>query len=717
MLASSDIGPFVADARGYEWVTDRGRLDELGFSARQAELVPGLLIPTHGVVAGAGDVGYQFRPEKPRVIEREGSEPKVIKYESRDGFANRLDCPPLSRHLLDDPSTVLYWTEGAKKADSAASRGLLCVTAPGVDLGPEALTDLDSIPLDGRPVFIAFDSDVMTKPTVRDALQRLTVHLASRGASVRWIELPELAAPEDIFGEPSKTGLDDYFARGGTVDALSLHQRVPRLTVRNDGDFEQAVDTLTLGLQVQNDPPALFNRGALIEVDADSVREVSHLRLEVLIGRSVDSTKTVKGGPVPDHPSQRLAKAVLHNADRWRFPQLDRVTRGPTFAPDGTLRVKPGYHASSRTLYLPNELVTIGPIAHPSRSEIDSAVELITGDLLGQFPFVAEADRAHAVALALLPLVRDLIDGPTPLHGIGAPGGGAGTGKTKLAASTLAPALGSVGEGLGAPPSSNEEMSKQITAVLVEGHELVMFDNADREVNYPALQAALTTMVWTGRILGETRTVTVANRATWVITGNALRFVWDLARRVLPINLDAGMERPMDRTGWRRELPAWAIGEGRADLLHALCVLVTAWLARGRPAPPPSVPAFGSFERYRDVIGGILAVAGIGGFLGNIDQHSKSDEAANRREVVFCAVSEVHRDNWFTAGDVVALIGKDDESAALFDNHGRPGHSLNTKVGNFLKGETGSYADGRRLVRSDDKYQNRWRYRLEEVGS
>jgi len=52
-------------------------------------------------------------------------------------------------------------------------------------------------------------------------------------------------------------------------------------------------------------------------------------------------------------------------------------------------------------------------------------------ELLIDFPFADEASRANALALLLLPYVRPLIVGPTPLHLITAPT--QGTGKDLLA--------------------------------------------------------------------------------------------------------------------------------------------------------------------------------------------------------------------------------------------------------------------------------------------
>jgi len=54
--------------RGYRTVTDQRQLEALGFRKQQCH-VPGILIPLHGV-NGDGIVGYQFRPDSPRLNNR-----------------------------------------------------------------------------------------------------------------------------------------------------------------------------------------------------------------------------------------------------------------------------------------------------------------------------------------------------------------------------------------------------------------------------------------------------------------------------------------------------------------------------------------------------------------------------------------------------------------------------------------------------------------------
>src|SRR5271155_5825773 len=184
LIAASAIDPEVASERGYFTATRKNQLAALGFPPSQ-QIVPSLVNSVWGV---SGEiVGYQLRPDKPRIDRKSG---KPCKYETRAGMRMALDVPPHCRPLLSDPNVPLLITEGARKADAAASQGLCCVALLGVwswrggneHGGLTALGDWESIALNGREVYIAFDSDVTLKREVYGALVRLKEFLESRGA-------------------------------------------------------------------------------------------------------------------------------------------------------------------------------------------------------------------------------------------------------------------------------------------------------------------------------------------------------------------------------------------------------------------------------------------------------------------------------------------------------------------------------------------------------
>jgi hypothetical protein len=248
-LRARGVSSEVAGERGYRSADTKAQLKSIGFGESQ-RIPPGLIIPTHDVVSTNGECsGYQFRPDAPRM--KDG---RVTKFETPRGARLSLDVPPRVRDQLPDPDVPLWFTEGPVKADAAVSRGLACVALFGVygwraknDFGgTTVITQLEWLHLKDRRVYLAFDSDVMLKPQVYDALSRLRDVLKHRGADVAVVLLP---AGEH--GE--KTGLDDYFARCGTVDDLLAHHvttelpRPPTVGTEKDKGPEPIVDdTATL---------------------------------------------------------------------------------------------------------------------------------------------------------------------------------------------------------------------------------------------------------------------------------------------------------------------------------------------------------------------------------------------------------------------------------------------------------------------------------------
>ncbi len=243
----SGISDEVIQARGYRTVTDPKELEVLGFSPTQRR-VPGLLLPLW-TTDGHNSL-YVYRPDNPRVLEekRKGKRPdgtypnKVIKYEVPKGMGTRVDCPPACRPMLANPKTPLWITEGQKKADALASHGLCAIALLGVWNwkgknefgGITVLADFDHIAWDSRQVRIVFDSDVMNKRQVRQALGRLTEVLQRRMAHVGTVYLAG--------GSNGKLGVDDWLAEGHTREELEALVEAPRPEPKAAAPFIELLD-------------------------------------------------------------------------------------------------------------------------------------------------------------------------------------------------------------------------------------------------------------------------------------------------------------------------------------------------------------------------------------------------------------------------------------------------------------------------------------------
>lgn len=384
---------------------------------------------------------------------------------------------------------------------------------------------------------------------------------------------------------------------------------VPTIIVT--GRYTREITTDALGALTQaNEPaPRLFRRGTqLVRIrleESPSAEAIGPAALRGLLDRSANFTTEGKGGILlPSSPPDRVVADIL-TLPGLPFPNLAGIVKTPVFHSDGTLAQKPGYHAASG-LYLAGDLVDLQPDL-----ELGKAVSVLQ-DLLGDFPFADEASRTHAYALFIAPFVRYLINGPTPLNLIDAPT--PGNGKDLLFDVSAMVALGGSPEAMGAI-RNEDEMEKRITALLLEGHPMIGLTNVS-DLKSPNMSAVLTRTEWTGRILGKSQMVRVPNRAIWVATGNNVVLSDEMLRRTVHIRLDAGVERPEDRKGWRHPALLLYAREHRAEGVRACLSLVKAWIDAGM-VPWSGARTLGSFEEWVRVTGGILENAGLKDFLGN----------------------------------------------------------------------------------------------------
>lgn len=694
-LARRNVHPDIAKERGYYTVRNPELLLPLGFGGYVP--VPGFVLP---VMWNKEPVLHQFRPDAPRNEARpeglachddddEPTAPKIVKFERPKGVGNRLDCHPRMTPSLADPSVPLWIVEGIPKGDALASVGICAVTLLGVwnwltkpdDVTSVVLPDWEDVALAGRDVYVAFDADAMVKGgSVELARQRLTTYLVGRGAQVRWIYLPD---------PKNKTGVDDFLAAGNSVDDLLALAGEPRynivVTRRQLPDLTREA---IAALAVTNEPPRIFQRvDVLVEARSIGVTRLKDDRLRYRLAEAADWFRATKDDKVPASPPKEVVENVAVADDHWRFPHLDRIVTTPVFAADGTLRSEPGYHAASRSLYVPPPGLHVPKVAeNPTKKDVSRARGLID-DLLCDFMFVSEADRAHAWALLLQPFARELIRGYTPLYGVEAPK--QGSGKTVLVDSMLAPAVGEVPSF--AEPHGDEEMEKRLTAAFRYAAPVVFFDNVTRHLHYPSLATALTKSQWQGRVLSLSETVQAPINCTFVLTANNPQYSDDLSRRVARIRLDTRLENPHLRSEFRHSLPA-AARENRGELIWAACTLIRAWVVRGRLGPPDDVPKLVSYGAWRRVLGGVLALHDVPGFLGNLPDPAE-EETSPEQEFLRWLFEEGAKGGraTFTSTDLALAVADSPDLLALLPSSRE---SVAGRIGKYMRAHRNQRVDG-----------------------
>lgn len=523
---------------------------------------------------------------------------------------------------------LVLLVEGEKDADNVAAVGLPATTTPtgGGGWGEEYAAIIKAAGVE--KVVVIPDNDA---PGRRYAAQAGTA-LTACGITVRVLEL---------LGVPEKGDVSDWLDAGGTADKLKAlvdeaptfdawrgtEAALPVIDIR-DSDYrrivEESFDVIVQANRRPDGPSILVGPDSLVRVVqrvsdrpiAIEVHDYNRLRSYLIrnvtfLGGSEDSPKSVP-------PPTLVVHDILSRPTWTGLPELRGIIATPVLSRDGEVVTAPGYQPQTMLWYSPAPDLELPAIPEqPTVDDVKAATELL-GEVIYDFPFDSRASRANALALMLLPFVREFIKGPTPLHMIDATTPGSGKGLLADCCSVVATGRDA---GKGPEPRDPDETRKFITSVLVAGASMVVLDNIVGYLDSAPLARVLTADTWEDRLLGYSRQVRPLNRAAWVATGNNVTLSRELARRTVWVRLEPEQERPELRSNFRHaDLLRWVRAE-RGRLVAACLTLARAWVIKGRPRGSEVLARmFGSYESWLDVIGGVLTVAGIDGLLENRDK-------------------------------------------------------------------------------------------------
>lgn len=340
----------------------------------------------------------------------------------------------------------------------------------------------------------------------------------------------------------------------------------------------------------------------------------------------------------------------IFNARRVGFPPLRGLATSPIFVKTGEMLSTPGYNTTSGLYYAPDMTLDIPPVPEsPSAEEVHESKRLLIEEVLADFPLGGYTRDeivkiglngagipavANCIGLLILLFCRDMVEGPTPGHLITKPSPGTG-------ASLLTDVISSIGNGAPTPaatlPGNPDEMSKTLITYMADGQNMIYFDNINRNVDSGELASAMTAPTYRARLLGKSQTIETEVRCAWVFTGNNVQLSNELIRRLTMIDLDAKLENPEKRGGFRHEdIMRW-IRENRGQLVWACLTLIQNWISKDKPLQTAEI--LNSYENWSKVIGGILQAAGIGGFMRN-RKHLRDISAMDDTDDILPLVNE-----------------------------------------------------------------------------
>lgn len=582
---------------------------------------------------------------------------------------------------------AVFVCEGEKDCDRLAALGLTTTCNPG-GAGKWRREYGDSVR--GAHVLILPDND----PPGREHGEAVARSLHGTVASLKVVEL---------LGLPEKGDVSDWLDAGYTVrELLVLVKQAPAWTPGHHAMLQpkrgapviyvrEALNEVTnealAALEARPDLQVFVRARLLATVSHDGsarnkwvkrppgspvIVPIEQVWMLSLLDAAATWTKMTPKGPSPTKPPAWVADQVLGRLE-WPFPYLEGVVECPTLRPDGSVLDTPGWDESTALLYepLPGSTWPTVPSA-PTGEEITQAKATLL-DPVRDFPFLSTSDRSAYVAAVLTLLARHLINGPVPLFAIRAPT--PGTGKTLLASVV---ALIGVGRepAVMTHTSDEDEWRKVMLTLAIDGTPLVLLDNLSGSIGSDTLAAALTAREWEGRILGATQRIRAPLTTTFLATGNNLGFKRTLARRVIPVDLDARVEAPEDRSGFRYPDLLRHAREHRAEYVVAALTILRGFHLAGRP--PHGQPRVGSYEDWDDLIRSAVVWAGWDDPASTEPEKGRGrmrsqadDDAAEAGELLAVLLQTYEDGRWWTAREVIEVANGGEHGTLIERREGR----------------------------------------------
>ena len=365
------------------------------------------------------------------------------------------------------------------------------------------------------------------------------------------------------------------------------------------------IDSTDASLRVLSERSELFDYGdkAIAYVANRKVASVACDWLKDHMGRVIDfysvrvnrdkeGIQTSVQEVAEDAPTE-VAIAIMAKHGSRAFRRLEAVCTAPILRPDGSVMDTPGHDERTGLLYVTAEITPPSVPQAPTVTEALDALAILWHPFR-EFPVVDPVSVGVLISALIAAALRPSL--PTcPAYGFDAPS--AGTGKTLIAKCVAA--IGTGGDVSVMPPAKDEEeWRKRLFAGLRGGDTVLLLDNVRDPLGNAAIDSFITSPTYKDRILGESTTQELPNKALFLITGNNLVLTGDTHRRVLIVRLDAQQEQPFTREFGFNPLDEVILN--RQQMVVAALTIVRAYIAASRPKAAKGRIA--SFELWDDLV-------------------------------------------------------------------------------------------------------------------
>lgn len=292
-----------------------------------------------------------------------------------------------------------------------------------------------------------------------------------------------------------------------------------------------------------------------------------------------------------DVPPNVIA-ALLKSEGAGELPVLNRLARQPYFSRDnGWLIKRPGYDAESGTFAAFDPSAFDIPLA--TRENAEQALKRLQA-LLNEFEFANDVDRSTVISAILTASIRDYLE---VAPGFNITASSPGSGKSYLA-SVIAPFAGPGEPRNLSYPGTNEEATKVVLSLAIEQPASVCFDDMPTDwLPHGAMNRMLTSGWISERKLGSNTVVTARASSFIMGTGNNIRPLRDMARRVASIYILPQVETAATRDYAGR--PADEVRQNRGRYVSDALTIISAW--RAAKCPKADVPNIAGFEQWSEL--------------------------------------------------------------------------------------------------------------------
>lgn len=677
------------------------------------DALPSLVFPMEEI---SGETTYQVKPRPGSV---RGSKGRPMKYicPSKD---NEWGTPPpaltVLRPVTDETKLVLI-VEGTKQALAALSNtddtvAVYRITGIWGWKGLQNYAELAQFM--GHYVCIVPDADAGENRYVYDGAREFRELLIQWGATpVRFVQVPGqgkqglddvlASLPEDKRAEMFKLWISkaqDKPARkmpkmpemrGGVTSAEELEEMFDEIGASgtllinyDEGSPQTRRETMFKALYTTHAGKTLFRQGTtavellpreetgeIFEV-TDGKSQPEDTRREIVKVNRANGLSLVSEAVTPYRLTKNDVQLVDPTATdidtmfqpKWakRFPQLNGLVNSPIITRSGRIITASGLDPETGLFVdLDVDVENLAIPENPTEQDIAAAREKLE-DIFSDFPFKTPQDFSRLMALLLSLLFGPSVD-KSPAWCISGSGPAVGKNVLVSGSSTLI---------TGAPvpvtkcPSKDDEFSKVLTAMLLAGNTFALFDEPDGVLDFKSLAAAITAERHEGRVLGESRMISVPNNMQMVFTGNNLSCSDDLGRRFVYIDLEVPTDFAEARSGFKYPMLNTTIKEKRPELLAALLTFIQSWIVAGRSEPRPGAPV-GSFEEWYFNVGGVLEHVGYGDFMDGVAEQRRERNDGERANIMHLYWLYTHVQgsgrcpNGFRPYDIQRIIAKINE--------------------------------------------------------